>query len=48
MKLKVVFLKDGPDGFGRRAYNIHIRKQIGTVADLKKLISEEFGYDIRH
>lgn len=38
MKVRVAFVKDGPDGIGRRVYEFYMRKMIGTVKDLKKTI----------
>ena len=46
-KLYVAFLKDGADDVGRRLYAFHVKKATGTVMDLKKIIQNEFGYDVR-
>lgn len=43
-RINIAFVKEGPDGDGRRVYPFHIRIDTGTVLDLKRAIMNDFGY----
>jgi hypothetical protein len=45
-RINIAFVKDGPDGDGRRAYPFHVRIDTGTILDLKRAIMNDFGYQI--
>jgi hypothetical protein len=42
--IRVAFVLDGPDGLGRRLYTFYVYKGSGCISDLKKQITEDFGY----
>jgi hypothetical protein len=45
-RVNVAFVKQGPDGNGRRVYPFHIKYETGTILDLKRAIMNDFGYQI--